>query len=366
MKNRGILCVCFALLICGILCACGSGEHQHDWTEADCSHPAACKTCGEPKGEPLGHDWTSASCTQPETCRRCGMQGAEALGHSWQETGCTEPDRCLRCGAASEEIRGHEFAPASYYAPETCQKCGAQQGMPLEGSVAARGLNYRTVDLSAAAGRSFAYLTGTKSGTSSNTTSGSASANWIFAIDKDASEESEPRTAQFRLPEGSMAAAEKFDMDYLPDEEGYEWLGVKITASFGDIKYKSRGVKTADDFTDFYTGDYVFEDYAPETGEDEKKSDDGISMQKFSVEYLGNTYENCLLVRRFKQTDTDENGTAVITLFCRVPAGYDGCMVMLYNSQNTIEKSDSEEEADEEQPIVLDQADGDTLLFRFR
>lgn len=77
------------------------------WTNATCTSPRTCKSCGKTEGEPLGHEWEEATCTTPETCQRCGKTEGKPLGHqpgAWT----TEVDYV---DATSKEIR-------------ECEKCG--------------------------------------------------------------------------------------------------------------------------------------------------------------------------------------------------------------------------------------------------
>lgn len=71
------------------------------WTNASCTSPRTCKSCGKTEGEPLGHEWEEATCTVPKTCQRCGKTDGKPLGHqpgSWT----TEVDYA---DATSKEIR---------------------------------------------------------------------------------------------------------------------------------------------------------------------------------------------------------------------------------------------------------------------
>lgn len=77
------------------------------WTNATCTSPRTCKSCGKTEGKPLGHEWEEATCTTPETCQRCGRTKGESLGHqpgSWTkevdyvDATSKEIQECERCG----------------------------------------------------------------------------------------------------------------------------------------------------------------------------------------------------------------------------------------------------------------------------
>lgn len=77
------------------------------WTNATCTSPRTCKSCGKTEGEPLGHEWEEATCTAPETCQRCGRTKGKPLGHqpgSWTkevdyvDATSKEIRECERCG----------------------------------------------------------------------------------------------------------------------------------------------------------------------------------------------------------------------------------------------------------------------------
>lgn len=82
------------------LAACG---HEHQFTEATCTTPKTCESCGEIEGEPLEHNFTKATCTTPKTCETCGLTEGEPYGHSWTEATTETPKKCLLCGLTEGE-----------------------------------------------------------------------------------------------------------------------------------------------------------------------------------------------------------------------------------------------------------------------
>lgn len=101
---KKFMCILMSAILCLSISACGC---EHEWQEADCTHPRTCTKCGETEGEALGHEWQEADCEHPKTCSRCGATEGEALGHDAEEWG--EPynnyvaaetireKKCVRC-----------------------------------------------------------------------------------------------------------------------------------------------------------------------------------------------------------------------------------------------------------------------------
>lgn len=113
--------------------SCGETEGSargHDWMEATCTSPKLCRSCAATEGSAAGHDWMAASCTSPKTCRSCGSTEGSALGHDWVNATCTAPQTCLRCGLTQGIAIGHRWAAATCMEPKTCLTCGAAEGIP--------------------------------------------------------------------------------------------------------------------------------------------------------------------------------------------------------------------------------------------
>lgn len=51
----------------------------HSMSDADCTSPSVCRTCGAVEGVPLGHDFAEATFTSPMTCKVCGTTEGNAL-----------------------------------------------------------------------------------------------------------------------------------------------------------------------------------------------------------------------------------------------------------------------------------------------
>ncbi len=77
-------------------CSCGNKDStryfeqgsfkEHDFADADCTHPKTCKDCGATEGGVV-HTWLDATCTEAKTCKLCDKTEGEALGHLWDKDG---------------------------------------------------------------------------------------------------------------------------------------------------------------------------------------------------------------------------------------------------------------------------------------
>lgn len=103
-------------------------EHRHSWTDATCTEPKKCKSCGATEGKAKGHDWAEATDTAPKTCKTCGATEGTVKEHEWQEASCTEPKTCKLCGATEGSPKGHDWQNATCENPKTCKVCAATEG----------------------------------------------------------------------------------------------------------------------------------------------------------------------------------------------------------------------------------------------
>lgn len=108
-----------------------TGEHTHRWTDATCTTPKTCRTCGKTSGSASGHNWTDAACDMPKTCRTCGETDGSASGHNWTDATCDAPRTCRTCGETDGTARGHSWRNATYDTPKTCSVCGKTEGVSL-------------------------------------------------------------------------------------------------------------------------------------------------------------------------------------------------------------------------------------------
>lgn len=117
------------LMVVAMACLSGCGQHSHRWTEATCTEPKTCATCGKTEGEALGHDWSEPTCTKPSRCARCQKTNGTALGHTWTEATCTKPSVCTVCGTAGKTLAEHSVAEWRVEAEATCADNGVEAGI---------------------------------------------------------------------------------------------------------------------------------------------------------------------------------------------------------------------------------------------
>lgn len=96
-----VVVVCISLFTLSGCCL------QHDWVEADCTHPKHCSKCDKTDGDPLGHKWRDATCTKPQKCSRCGETKGKPLGHNPGEWEVSKDDwtkEVRYCTVCGEEV----------------------------------------------------------------------------------------------------------------------------------------------------------------------------------------------------------------------------------------------------------------------
>ena len=117
----------------------------HDMVDATCLTAKYCSVCGITEGEPLGHNYVitvvEPTCTdngyQRHQCANCWdvyyTNEVGAKGHRWTEATCTAPKTCTTCGATEGTVEPHSFgdtvvhdpAPGVQgYSEHTCTICG--------------------------------------------------------------------------------------------------------------------------------------------------------------------------------------------------------------------------------------------------
>lgn len=90
-------------------CSCGGVETKtipatgHDYSEATCTQPATCRTCGAATGTTLPHDPSAPTCTQAGICSVCKQTVGTALGHALVDCVCT---RCGKVEISLSQLQG--------------------------------------------------------------------------------------------------------------------------------------------------------------------------------------------------------------------------------------------------------------------
>lgn len=303
---RKIFIVCITMVFGIMLTGCHT---EHEWQEADCTHPSTCIECGETQGEVLGHTWKEADCTRPQTCVTCGETQGEALGHIWQEADCTLPGICVRCGEMRGEALGHTWQEADYFTPQICLTCGSEQGEPLQPSFEAHGLaaNVRV-------GETYDYVT-TCSADVTKTTVGKVT------------------FSNYRIFEDTLL-------------EGYEWRAVHMEIAFSDENAQNYGMKLG----------YAHEDYYDTETWDASYDEKGGNARLYTIRYGGVDYTECKSI--FSDSGysgwVDGVNTLKCEVFAVVPAGYDGMVICLRNGGTERKAGES----------IYNVVDEDTLFLR--
>ncbi len=141
--------------------------------------------------------------------------------------------------------------------------------------------------------------------------------------------------------------------DELPDatleaKEGYEWVEVKATSMFTDDNARELGVDRASCVTNYY--DLTYYELHIETLAD--------GMTKFSVKPEGSetVYDECLYTKVIDNLGWNDDRQSICnyTWYFRIPEGYDGMVIVFFNS--AIEWPDGK--------YVYEVLDADSLVYR--
>ena len=274
MKRITAFAIVTALLF--LLCACG---HVHSWTEADCTSPRTCSSCGQTQGEALGHRWQEATCTAPKTCLRCGVTESAPLGHDWTKATCAAPKTCLRCGETEGEPLPHTPTEADYQHPSVCSVCGAVCGPALEADFVKYGF-----DRFCETGVSYPYKTLSK------------------GRDREI-------TGTFEV---TSYVITKGDGDKLEVTEGYEWRVVAFTASFPAADAEPKVI-----FDDYYDSLLMNETCGPDT----------VGGAAWRVHWDGSLLRCNHREETLTEWNEDGSKTCSWIWYFHVPEGYDGVVI---------------------------------------
>jgi hypothetical protein len=107
---------------------------NHIWTDATCTAPKTCQTCGDTEGDAASHTWSDATCSAPKTCNICGATEGSTAEHSWSDATCIAPKSCIVCGTTEGSAAGHNWNDATCTMAKTCSICNVTDGEPLEHS----------------------------------------------------------------------------------------------------------------------------------------------------------------------------------------------------------------------------------------
>lgn len=139
-----------------LTCGATSGSTtRHNYTPATCTEPKTCLICGTQAGSPLGHNndnttcvdtkctrcnemipstkshtFTQATCTEPKNCTSCGLTEGTALGHTVNTNTCAKI-MCSRCKTLVQGENEHQYADATCTTPKACIICYSVDGKAL-------------------------------------------------------------------------------------------------------------------------------------------------------------------------------------------------------------------------------------------
>lgn len=116
-KKTWVILIVTAIVLMLVYLVIPSPCTEHTWTEATCTEPAVCSTCGEEEeGSELGHEWTEATCASPKTCSRCGETEGDTLEHTpgeWEVTTAptqiSEGEQAIKCTVCGEILETEEI-----------------------------------------------------------------------------------------------------------------------------------------------------------------------------------------------------------------------------------------------------------------
>ena|GEM_PF-1474609 len=248
--------------------------------------------------------------------------------HIWVEASCQKAKTCNDCGETEGNPLPHELTEASFQEAPVCTVCGETVGDPLMPYFVEKGYN-----INMAVGITNKYKTITFN-----------DSNWVN-IDNSNKDSALPIIGNASITDYTVIDSD----DAREAKDGYEWRIAQIYLNLDDDNARDYGWYWSAAFADYYTGLFLIED----TG-------------TFNITYNNSDYE-CELV--FKVTRSETVGTGdksyperEFEVSIQVPVGYDGFVIIFYNSKYTdIESFEIMGYAD----YVAEIKDDDTLFFRF-
>ncbi len=233
------------------------------------------------------HSWTDATCTAPKTCSLCQETEGEALSHNWTDATCAAPKTCSRCQATEGEALSHAMAPANHQQPATCTLCGYAEGEKLTAFYAEKGVTAIRVEN----GKVYDYA-----------------------------------TACYTKPQKTTVGKLSWeDHQVFTEKEGYEakdgyvWHTATLKIVYSDKNAQNYGFQVALGVDNYYTGDT--------TG----FTDDGSAP--FQILFNGKE-EECLMIADKDAVSEWKDGACTYSrpYAWRVPAGFDGIVVLFYHA----------------------------------
>ncbi|MBD5463612.1 MAG: hypothetical protein HDR24_11265 [Lachnospiraceae bacterium] len=281
-REQKLLCGVGTLAVCCMLTGC---HMSHEWQEATCTTPKTCSVGGETEGEPLGHTWIEATCVEPKHCSVCGETEGEALEHAWVDATCAEPKHCSACGETDGEPLEHTLTEANYQQPATCEVCGETVGEPLQAE-------FEKYGLACNAELDIVYPYVIPCYDAGYTTNGK-----VTFTDYEIFESDETHEAL----------------------DGYEWKAITVTVIFDDENAYYHGYSGIRCSSINYYNDTFFDNYKEEN-------------VSFTANYNGIEWDGIIYHTKNLQTGWNNDVfTHQVRYFYRVPKGYDGIVIVIYD-----------------------------------
>ncbi len=313
-RGQKWLCGIGTLVVCGMLTGC---HMKHEWQDATCTVPKTCTVGGETEGEALGHTWIDATCSKPKTCSVCGETEGETLEHTWVDATCSEAKHCSVCGETEGEPLEHTLTEANYQQAATCGVCGETVGEPLQAEFEKYGL----------------------------VCNAELDTTYPYAI---------PCYDAGYTTNGKVIFSdyETFESDKTHEAlDGYEWKAVTYIIIFDDENAYYHGYSGWNTTTIDYYDNSFWDNY------DEKT--DTYTVNYNGIEYSGVQYDN----EDLQDGWVDDIFTYKSRNFYRVPKGYDGLVLGIFNPDIA---SSSSELSDIENFYEIAKENDDTILFRLK
>lgn len=257
----------------------------------------------------ISHEWQDATCTTPKTCSVCGKTEGEALGHTWVDATCSEAKHCSVCGETDGNPLEHTLTKANYQQPSICEVCGETVGEPLQADFEKRGIKY-----DAELDTTYSYV----------------------APCRDAPDIMTEGTAFF-------SDYEVFESDETHEAlEGYEWRAITLTINFDDENAQNYGCTR-----NWFANSYY---------ETEREGFYNDKTNAITVNYNGIDYTDGKIDEKNIFNGWEGGICKYETrLFFRLPEGYDGIVVGIYNPANAGEDKS-----------IFDMIDNQSIIFRLQ
>ncbi len=238
--------------------------------------------------------------------------------HEWTEATCVEPKQCSQCDKTVGSELGHDYSQANFQTAATCSTCGDVWGDVLEADFEKYDLE---INSEADIDGYYEYYT------CGNGEPDVEVVGHLFFYEYNIFSSDESHEAK----------------------EGYEWRTVSVKLEFSDENVLAHGAKWCTSWDDYYT--IKKHDHSADAIDEEG------TTYKFTVNYNGVDYEECLFIKELTHSGWKGNTYLITYEFSfQVPIGYDGCVICFYHGATEWKDGD----------YIFDVADEDTVFFRLK